>query len=194
MVRIIDKNECFQCDISEVNWCPISLSSRAPFFTSYLVSSTISFLSKFLLAGFMAYQDLYRLSVHAVILDESNSALFVKKTYGAMTWTLPGGAVDPGETIHETLIRECREELGREIEVLYLSGVYFHSNHNSHAFVFLCKFVDDLSITLSEAHNMKLIDLMKKSRLDNMQDLHFVMENSASLKKRRGIAIQNRLK
>ncbi len=101
----------------------------------------------------MAYQDLYRLSVHAVILDESNNVLFVKTTYGAMGWTLPGGAVDPGETVHETLLRECKEELGRDIEILYLSGVYYHTNHNSHALVFSCKFTDGLPIKLSEEHS-----------------------------------------
>ncbi|MBO3750810.1 (deoxy)nucleoside triphosphate pyrophosphohydrolase [Streptosporangiaceae bacterium NEAU-GS5] len=31
-------------------------------------------------------------------------------------WELPGGKVDPGESDHEALIRECREEL--EVEIL----------------------------------------------------------------------------
>lgn len=101
----------------------------------------------------MAYQDLYRLSVHAVIPDASGQVLFVKTTYGAKAWTLPGGAVDPGETIHETLARECREELGREIRILHLTGVYFHANHSSHAFVFRCEFADSKEILLSEEHS-----------------------------------------
>jgi 8-oxo-dGTP diphosphatase len=65
----------------------------------------------------MAYFDTYRLSVHAVILDESQRVLMVKTTYGAKGWTLPGGAIDPGETIHETLIRECKEELNADVKV-----------------------------------------------------------------------------
>ena len=101
----------------------------------------------------MAYQDLYRLSVHAVLPDESEKVLFVKTTYGAKTWTLPGGAVDPGETIHETLLRECKEELGREIKILCLTGVYYHANHNSHAFVFRCEFQDMQEIRLSGEHS-----------------------------------------
>ena len=101
----------------------------------------------------MGYQDFYRLSVHAVLFDSDEKALFVKTTYGGKTWTLPGGAMDPGETIHETLVRECREELGREIKILYLSGVYFHEIHNSHAFVFRCEFADQCAIALSEEHS-----------------------------------------
>jgi 8-oxo-dGTP diphosphatase len=61
--------------------------------------------------------------------------------------------LDVGATIHETLFRECKEELGREIKINYLSGVYFHANHHSHAFVFRCEFSDNLPIELSSEHS-----------------------------------------
>ncbi|MEN9922966.1 MAG: hypothetical protein RIS09_480, partial [Actinomycetota bacterium] len=38
-------------------------------------------------------------------------------------WELPGGQVDPGETIVEALHREIQEELNVDIEILhYLQG------------------------------------------------------------------------
>lgn len=101
----------------------------------------------------MAYQDLYRLSVHAAIFDDQENVLMVKTTYGAKGWTFPGGAIDPGETIHETLHRECLEELGQEIEVAYLSGVYYHKQHNSQAFVFRCNLKGKGPIVLSSEHS-----------------------------------------
>jgi 8-oxo-dGTP diphosphatase len=37
-------------------------------------------------------------------------------------WELPGGKVDPGEGEREALVRECREELGVEVELLERVG------------------------------------------------------------------------
>jgi 8-oxo-dGTP diphosphatase len=46
----------------------------------------------------MAFQDMYRMSVHAVITNDRNEVLLLRQTYGNLTWGLPAGAVDPGET------------------------------------------------------------------------------------------------
>jgi 8-oxo-dGTP pyrophosphatase MutT (NUDIX family) len=47
----------------------------------------------------MGFDDRYRLSAHAVITDEAGRVLLLQATYGDRRWGLPGGAVDPGETL-----------------------------------------------------------------------------------------------
>lgn len=101
----------------------------------------------------MGFNDSYRLSAHAVITNTQGEVLQLRATYGEKSWGLPGGALDPGETIHEALVRECREELGKVVRIDYLSGVYYHSAYRSHAFIFRAHFVDEAPITLSEEHS-----------------------------------------
>lgn len=100
----------------------------------------------------MAFNDFYRMSSHAVISNADEQVLMVKANYADFAWGLPGGGLDLGETIHDALIRECREELGCDIHIEYLSGVYFHAAVQSHAFIFRCRILDESKIKLSHEH------------------------------------------
>lgn len=101
----------------------------------------------------MAFNDLFRLSSHAVILNENNQVLLLKANYGNCAWGLPGGALEPGETIHDALIRECIEELGCEVQMGPLTGVYYHASYNSQAFLFRCELPSPEHIQLSNEHS-----------------------------------------
>jgi mutator protein MutT len=57
-------------------------------------------------------------SVRAVIENEKSQILLVRRAHsnhGNGFWCLPGGKVDIGETVEESLIREVREEIGAEV-------------------------------------------------------------------------------
>ena len=101
----------------------------------------------------MGFHDFYRMSSHAVISNDHGQILLLKANYAECAWGLPGGGLDLGETIHEALFRECREELGCDVILEYLSGVYYHSAVTSHAFVFKCRLADDAEIALSNEHS-----------------------------------------
>ncbi|WOT05499.1 NUDIX domain-containing protein [Shewanella youngdeokensis] len=132
----------------------------------------------------MAFDDKFRLSSHAVILRQGateQEVLLLKATYGSCNWGLPGGALEPGETIHEALIRECQEELGLTVTVNYLSGVYYHSAYNSQAFIFSCDINSDDSITLSSEHSqyqfvaISSLPKVQKARVNDCIQYHGVV-------------------
>jgi ADP-ribose pyrophosphatase YjhB (NUDIX family) len=59
----------------------------------------------------------------AVIVDEARRIL-VQQRADNLQWGLPGGAVEIGETVFDSLRREVREETGFEVEVIRLIGLY----------------------------------------------------------------------
>lgn len=44
-------------------------------------------------------------------------------------WALPGGTMDIGESIRETVVREVKEETGLDVEPQSIVGVYSDPNH-----------------------------------------------------------------
>ncbi len=54
----------------------------------------------------------------ALVLFENNHILVMKYQYGdQFIYNLPGGNPDSGELLTETIVRECMEELGIDVEV-----------------------------------------------------------------------------
>ena len=64
------------------------------------------------------------LGVCAIIVNDENKWLVVKKTYSGLkgVWSLPAGFVQEGETIDMAVVREVKEETGIDIVVEGLVG------------------------------------------------------------------------
>ena len=65
----------------------------------------------------------------AIIEFPNNRILLIKRATVPFRgyWALPGGKVDVGETVEETVVREVKEETGIEVEIVEKIGEY-HEN------------------------------------------------------------------
>lgn len=69
--------------------------------------------------------------VAAIALIREGKILFGKRpSFKSMpgVWELPGGKIEPGESPEQAVIRECREELGVELEPAMLFPLTFASH------------------------------------------------------------------
>ncbi len=64
------------------------------------------------------------ITVDAIIEMGSGGVVLVERKYPPRGWAIPGGFVDPGESLLEAVKREALEETGLDIEVLDLFHVY----------------------------------------------------------------------
>ena len=81
------------------------------------------------------------LGVRGLVIDGTNRVFLVKHSY-VSGWHLPGGGVEPGETVLDALIRELAEE--GKIEPTappMLHGVFFNrgASRRDHVMVFVLR-------------------------------------------------------
>jgi len=60
----------------------------------------------------------------ALILNDTGEHILLTRRTDNGRWCLPGGAMDPGESVEECCIREVWEETGLVVRVVRLLGVY----------------------------------------------------------------------
>ncbi len=79
---------------------------------------------------------LFRVGVFAII--EHQNRLLLAKRSDIGWWNLPGGGMEAGETVDEALRREVREEVGIDISIAHLVGVYSKPQKSEVVLTFWC--------------------------------------------------------
>ncbi len=65
-----------------------------------------------------------RIGCSALIFDEAREKVLLTRREDNGQWCLPGGGMEPGESVAENCAREVREETGLQVRLTRLLGVY----------------------------------------------------------------------
>lgn len=67
-------------------------------------------------------------SANVVVTNDSGEILLISRSDND-NWAIPGGAMDLGESLPQTAVRETKEETGIDCEVTGLVGIYTDPKH-----------------------------------------------------------------
>jgi 8-oxo-dGTP diphosphatase len=104
----------------------------------------------------MAVSPRHSVSVAAVIVDERDRALLIRRRDNGH-WEPPGGALELDEGITDGLRREVVEETGLQVEPSALTGVYKNISRGIVALVFRCHQTGGVLTTSREAAEVRWV-------------------------------------
>ncbi|MEV4535390.1 NUDIX domain-containing protein [Asanoa sp. NPDC049518] len=67
-------------------------------------------------------------SANVVVVNDAGDLLLIRRSDNE-NWALPGGAMDLGESLPDTAVRETLEETGVQVEITGLVGIYTDPRH-----------------------------------------------------------------
>jgi 8-oxo-dGTP diphosphatase len=93
---------------------------------------------------------MFTIGAFAIILDSEHRVLLCHRRDHDL-WNLPGGRVEQGEAPWEAVVREVREEVGLDVVVERLAGVYSKPEQSDIVFSFVCRVAGGKLTTSDEA-------------------------------------------
>ena len=114
-------------------------------------------------------EEIFQIGIKAIIINDKNEILLLKsgpaeEEHTKITfWDLPGGRIQEGHTIEDTLRREVEEELGISSDLLKIDGIFDatisnfkKSHHHSNTCLMLIAYKCELKsnkFKLSDEHS-----------------------------------------
>lgn len=118
----------------------------------------------------------------AVIADAEGKILIQQRSDNTL-WALPGGALEIGESIAETIIREVKEETGLDVVPESVVGIYSNPKHiiafsngevrQQFSICFACKIIggeirvseESFAVKFFSLHEIEHLNMQQSSRL-----------------------------
>lgn len=86
-----------------------------------------------------------------VFIQDSEGRVLLEHRRDCGLWSLPGGNVEPGESVKEAAIREVKEETGFDVQVTDLVGIYSDPTERI--------------VTYSDAGTFQLVDVIVYAKI-----------------------------
>ena len=120
----------------------------------------------------MGEPNRYRFGAHAVVVaaEDPTRFLMLRPAYLPERWALPGGHVDTGEDALAAVVREVHEELGLEVPIGPLTGLYHQPEFHAQLALFRAELSTQADIHLSDEHT--------DHRWMTLDDLRAVMQST----------------
>ena len=132
--------------------------------------------------------------VVAAVIVKDGKILATQRGYGEFKgkWEFPGGKIEQGETHEEALVREIKEELNAEIEVIdFLKTIqYDYPKFHLIMHTYICTLKNDLKFVKHDDKNMEYDDMrwLDKTELESVDWLPADIEAVKEYKHLRRIA------
>lgn len=111
----------------------------------------------------------------AVVINQKGEILLHKRSDNQL-WSLPGGAMELGESIKQTILREVYEETGLKVEILRCIGIYSDPQHRiafsdgevrqQFSICFACQMIEGQLIISDESTELRFFSPRELQRLD----------------------------
>ena len=109
------------------------------------------------------------IEVSAAIIIKDNKIFITQRGYGQFKdfWEFPGGKLEKGESAQDCLIREIKEELNAEIEIVKFLNTIEYTYPDFHLVMhnYICKLKED-HLELLEHEAAKFIDIKDIDKVD----------------------------
>ena len=118
-------------------------------------------------------------TVDAVLFTPERGILLVERKFEPLGWALPGGFVDYGEQLDVAIVREMKEELSLDTEIVKMFGVYSEPERDPRGHVISVVYIlksDGIPVAKDDAKAIKIIGL------NNFENFDFVFDHKKIIK------------